>query len=531
MNERLHRLAAIVRADFLIRLRRPSTVVVFLLLSAVAYLWIPDPASGRALIQINGQRALYNSAAIGMATALLGTMFIGLAGFYVVSNALRRDVLSRCGYVIASTTMRGSEYIVGKFAGNVVFLSIFMLGFMVTSMAMVLVRGEAPLEPIVFAKQYLLLVPSSIIFVSATAIFFECTPLLRTKFGDVAYFFFWMFMMGSAVMLLEKGIGARWAAYFDVSGFGFLFIQMKTIFHTDQMSIGASTFDASKGLIVFPGLSAGAEWLVPRLASAVWPVSMLALARVFFHRFDPARVRAVPNEKSRRSWIGRLNLVTKPLARLFVRIGQALVSFGSRPSLMRSSAVDALTTIAAFPLASLAIVGFAIAALVSDATSLLTGVMPIAFAGCAITIADIACREKRAGTSALVFASPLLRARFVAWKFASSLLLALAFLAVPLARAIALRPSAALPLLVGVVFTCAAATTLGIVSSNPKTFLVAFLMFWYITTQDKGATPALDFAGWFGTATPVVIAAYAASALALLVAAHVFHLIELRRRW
>ena len=31
MNERLHRLAAIVRADFLIRLRRPSTAVVFVL--------------------------------------------------------------------------------------------------------------------------------------------------------------------------------------------------------------------------------------------------------------------------------------------------------------------------------------------------------------------------------------------------------------------------------------------------------------------------------------------------------------------
>jgi hypothetical protein len=34
-------------------------------------------------------------------TAVLGTIFIGLIGFYVIPNALRRDVLSRCGYVIA----------------------------------------------------------------------------------------------------------------------------------------------------------------------------------------------------------------------------------------------------------------------------------------------------------------------------------------------------------------------------------------------------------------------------------------------
>lgn len=531
MNARVHRLLAIVRADFLIRLRRPSTVVVFLLLSALPYLWIPNPSTGRALIQINGQRALYNSAAIGMATAVLGTMFIGLAGFYVISNALRRDVLSRCGYVIASTTMRGSEYIVGKFAGNVVFLSVFMLGFMATSMAMVLVRGEAPLEPFVFAKQYLLLVPPAIVFVSAIAILFECTPLLRTKFGDVAYFFIWTALMGAVATMMEKGVGTSWAPYFDVSGFGFLLAQLKSVFNTSHMSIGSSTFDASKGAIIFPGLQGGMPWILPRIGSAIWPLSLLALARVFFHRFDPARVRAVPNEKSRRSWIGRLNLVSKPLARLFVRLGQAVVAGSGRASLFRSAATDALTTIAAFPLASVAVVIFAIAALASDAKSLLTGLMPIAFAACAIAIADVASREKRAGTSALVFAAPLLRAQFVWWKFASSLLLALAFLAVPVLRAITLQPSAALPLLIGIAFTCAAATALGIISANPKTFIVAFLSFWYIAAQDKGASPSLDFAGWFGTATPMVLLAYSALTLALLAAAHLFHANELRRRW
>ena len=245
MSERLHRLVAIVRADFLIRLRRPSTIVVFLLLSAVPYLWIPDPSTGRALMQIGGRRALYNSATIGMATAMLGTIFIGLVGFYVISNALRRDVLSRCGYVIASTTMRGSEYLLGKFAGNVVFLSVFMGGFMATSMVMVLVRGEAPLEPLVFATQYLLLVPPSIAFVSAIAIVFESTPLLRTKFGDVLYFFVWVASLGVVTSLMEQGIGPSWAPFFDISGFGVMLQQMRMYYDTNSLSIGASSFDAA----------------------------------------------------------------------------------------------------------------------------------------------------------------------------------------------------------------------------------------------------------------------------------------------
>src|SRR5688572_33226105 len=51
--------------------------------------------------------------------------------------------------------------------------------------------------------------------------------------------------------------------------------------------------------------------------------------------------------------------------------------------------------------------------------------------------------------------------------------------------------------------TCA----LPIFSSNPKTFIVAFLTFWYIALSDKGASPALDFADWFGKTTPAVTAA------------------------
>ena len=530
MSERVQRLLAVVRADVLIRLRRPSTAVVFLLLAVLPYLWIPSPSTGRGLIVINGQRVLYNSAAIGMATAILGTIFIGLAGYYVVSNALRRDVVSRCGFVIASTTMRGSEYIVGKFAGNVAFLTLFVLGYMATAMAMVLVRGEAPLEPFVFIRQYLIMLPPSIVFVSAVAILFECTPLLRTKFGDVLYFFLWLSVMGMTGSAMEKNPGLVWPMYFDVSGLGVVMLQVNSFFHTHSVAIGSSTFNAAKGTLTFPGLSADARWLLPRVTAMIWPLALLAVARVFFHRFDPARVRAVA-DKGRRSWIGRFNALAKPFTRLFVRAAQAMVSVSGRPSLLRSSITDALTTMAAFPLATFGVIGFAIAAIASDAKGLLTGVMPIAFAGCAIVIADIACREKRAGTSALVFATPQLRARFVMWKFASGLIVATAFLAVPLARAIALQPASALPLAIGVVFTTAAATAFGIVSSNPKTFIVGFLTFWYITLSDKGITPSLDFAGWFGTATPVVLASYAGAALLLLGGAQLFHARELRRRW
>lgn len=60
---------------------------------------------------------------------------------------------------------------------------------------------------------------------------------------------------------------------------------------------------------------------------------------------------------------------------------------------------------------------------------------------------------------------------------------------------------------------------------------MAFLTFWYIALNDKGASPALDFAGWFGKATPSVTIAYATMALAFLTLAQLFHSWELRRKW
>jgi hypothetical protein len=529
MSARLARLWAIVRADFFIRLRRPSTVIVFLILSGMAYLWVPDPATGRALMQVNGRRVLYNSAATGMATAMLATLFIGLAGYYVVSNAVRRDILSRCGFVIASTTMRGGEYILGKFAGNVFFLSIFSAGFMVTAMGMQVLRGEAPLQPFLFAWQYLLVLPPVITFVSALSILFECTPVLRTKFGDVLYFFIWVSTIGVVASLVDKPNAPIWPRYVDVTGFGYVLAQMRDSLHTNSVSIGSSDFNAKLGTITIDGLHLMPDWILPRLVTLLAPLLLLVVARFFFHRFDPARVRAgVAATKG--TWLGRFNAMAKPFARLALAPVRVLIGILPRTSLAAAAANDAVASIATFPLAIIGIAVFAIMSL-GDANSLFSGTIPIALAAVAMVISDVSSREKRAGTTALIYASPKLRTRFILWKYASTVLLASLFLLIPFLRAWALRPTSALPLLIGILFTCAAATALGTISTNPKTFIVSFLLFWYIVMNDKATTPSLDFAGFHNIATPAVTAAYAAGAVVLLVAAQVHHTRELRMRW
>ncbi|HUJ15395.1 MAG TPA: hypothetical protein VL284_16530 [Thermoanaerobaculia bacterium] len=424
-----------------------------------------------------------------MATALLGAIFVCLGGYSVISNAILRDVRSRCGSVIASTTVRNGEYIIGKFLGNILFLGTFFAGFMLVSMAMVLVRGEAPLEVGTFLLQYLLIAPPPIVFASVLAIVFESIPFLSGRFGDVVYFFLFLGLLGAAVATAET-TGATWPAYFDPSGMAPVILQTTAALHTKSIAIGAGPFDRHLPPVVYPGLPASGELFAERLLALIVPLPLLLIARLSFHRFDPARVRASASQKRR--WFSRLNAIGKPLTRRMLALARSPV------------AADALMTATLTPV----VVLLAIASLIAGTKSVAT-----AFVLTGLAIADVASRDFQQETVALIYAAPRLREHFVAWKFLSSLCVAVVMLATAMLHA----PIAAV--LSGLLFMTSAATLLAIVTRNAKAFIVLFLSFWYVVVSDRGHTPALDFAGLFGRPPASVTLMYAVMAVALFVAA------------
>ena len=494
------RIGAIVYADFLLRFRRVSTLVCFLALSAVAYLWVPPPSSGRALIVVDGHRALYNSGAVGIATASLGMIFVGLFGYYFVANTIRRDLVTRCGIIVASTPMRTAEYLCAKFLGNLAFLVTFLGGFMLTSMAMVLARGEAPLEPIVFIRQYLLLTPPAMIFVSAVAVFFESIPLLAGKFGDVLYFFVWVGCFSFVVADQVKGGQVSWAHFFDMSGFGFLIGQMRQTMHTESLAIGASPFNPHSAPIVIAGLTLPRAWILPRLASLGLPLLLLPVATLCFHRFDPTRTGRL-GEKSRRNWIGRFQALFKPISRRVIALLQPLVP---APSFARALWLDALLTLTLSPLALIALIGSVLLGLLARPEISLPIILPVL----AIIISDIATRDSRAGTIINLRAVPLLREHFVWWKLGSAAILSVLFCGTSILVAAARTPERFSMMCVGIFFVVAVAIALGILTSNPKAFIAGFLTFTYVVVNDRGATPLLDYAGSYGSATHATATLY-----------------------
>jgi hypothetical protein len=279
--------------------------------------------------------------------------------------------------------------------------------------------------------------------------------------------------------------------------------QTQRNFHTQAMSIGASSFDPGKAPLVIDGFHLAGDAWATRLVSAITPIPLLLVARVFFHRFDPARIRAT-GAKGTRGWMRSVNALAKPFARPFAAIP------------VRGAAMtDAMMTFAITPFAGIALAGITIASLASPKS------LPITFAIAAIFIADIASRDRRAGTTHLLSASPRLRENIVPWKFASASIVAAVLLIAPLIQSGA-------KLLPAILFLAAAATSLGIISGNPKTFIVLFLTFWYVVVNDHGKTASLDVAGFYATPAIGVTAMYGAIAIAFLIAAVIVHRMRLR---
>src|SRR5205807_8170038 len=85
--------------------------------------------------------------------------------------------------------------------------------------------------------------------------------------------------------------GAAWAAYIDPSGMAAVLVQTTSMMHTSSLAIGAGPFNPRLPPIVYPGLATSGGFLLQRVSSMLLPLPLLLIARVSFHRFDPARVR------------------------------------------------------------------------------------------------------------------------------------------------------------------------------------------------------------------------------------------------
>jgi hypothetical protein len=106
---------AILRADLLQRMRTPRFWIVLFALGASMW-WCLPPADADYLTVAIGDnlRGRYSSAWVGMATALIYSPLLSLAGFYLVRGTVARDLETRTWQLLVATTMSRRAYLVAK---------------------------------------------------------------------------------------------------------------------------------------------------------------------------------------------------------------------------------------------------------------------------------------------------------------------------------------------------------------------------------------------------------------------------------
>jgi hypothetical protein len=483
----------IAGTDLRLRLRRPATLWLILILSGLAYMLIPDPATGRALMVVDGARALYTSQVVALATAGLASLFLTFAGFYLSSNAIRRDLIARTGGIIAATPVSSGAYLVGKFLGGAAFLGLIAAVYVLNVMAMHLLRGEGPLEPFTYFLTYALALGPAIIVVAALALMFECVPLLAGRLGDVLYFFIWAVLLAMGAMSEGDGIGR----YLDVMGLGFIMRQVHAVSNSTQLAIGMTPFRGDVAPWVLPPIPLSFAVLLPRLLVAALAVPLLVVARLFFHRFDPARVRS-GRQGSGDGLIRRVAVLVKPITRVVSGIGARIVP--AAPGALRPILAETVMTLCQSPLVLLAWFGVAAATILSSGEKV-QHVLPLVVAVVlAVALADLATRDRVAGTQPMLYSMPRIKPDYAVIKVGAAVLLALLFCIPPAGRIALSAPGSALSLVIAAAFMGALATALGLLTRSPKMFMGVFLLFLYLVLNGA-QVPGLDFAGWNGVAT------------------------------
>lgn len=523
-------LRAQIEAEVKTRLRSTSTAIAVAAVLVASFLWIPDPASNGVSIAWSDPAGvftsgIYNSAYVGASASVLGSLFLSLIGFYLVTGSIRRDRACGVGVILAATPLSKTAYLGGKIAAHTVYLWTISLVSLVGGLLVFLRYGVGPLQPLAFLAPWLLFVVPAMVFVAALAVFFDATPGLRGVGGYVVYFFVWSFLLLVLPGLLSGGMASSegpasvvdppTTPIYDPIAMGAILQMIATSTPSvfGNVSIGLQ-YDLGEKLtrIDWPGFEYSLYWVAVRGLTFFWTLVPFGLAWLFFDRFDPARKRGSSRQAQKHNegkglaeatqhadQTSRFTLATLPAVHVAPGTTRAILA---EAKLLWDGAGWLRFLL---PLAALAAAAPGESGLPGAAALLLL---------LAPALSEHAAREKLAGTFQLILAQPSLPRSLTLWKLAAALVFVLTLGLPRLLVCLVTQPPLALAWLLGLVFVAAFAVAAGALSSGGKLFTGFYVALWYIAIN---GAPFADFAGALSPApTASTSAIFAAIGLALI---------------
>jgi len=490
---RTHPLFLLAANELRLRMRRLSTLVAVLAVVAVSWALIADAGTGKALMVTKDARVLYTSSALALGSAVMASLLFSLAGFYLARGRTGEDLRSGIGGVIGATPAGDALLVFSRWLGAAAWLVLLLGAFMLTIFACHLLRGDGPLQPLVYLQTYALMLLPMAFFAASCAVLCDSWGPLMGKAGDLLYFMVWIAQI-SIGAVLEEGGGPGWIALFDFTGMADAMTSLRSHVSTASLGIGMMPFDAALPPVELPQWLLSGETVRARMLSCLLALLPLLPAVVLFHRFSPDRVKA-GKARRRRSPLALLNGWLRPLARAV----QPVMALAARlPAPAGQVLADACLVLATAPSAILAIIACLLGGLLLPAAAL-PGLLAGAVAFWGILCSEAATRDFSAGCDALTATVPGGARRRFLRQWAAALLLGFVFAGAVLLRWSAEEPVRALAGAGGLVALAGCAALFGQLSRTPRLFLGLFLFGLYVMVNAKGV-PMMDAVGFHGDA-------------------------------
>jgi hypothetical protein len=495
----------LARADFLERVRRYSFLLTLAATVYLGYAVIVDDVK----LRFGDYRGVNNSAWVGLQMAMCATIFVSLAGFYVVKNTVDRDIQTRVGQILATTPIDKLDYLFGKGLSNLAVMAVIVLVLAVAAVVGQFWAGQdlrVELWPLL--APFLLIALPALAFVAALAVFFETLPGLRGGFGNVMYFFLWIF-------LLAYGPEAH-NAFADCLGFGLLESYMKVGLYAQLpdyhggMGIGILAGLHSYKSFLWEGFAWRIDLVSMRLYWFALALGLILLAAAFFDRFDPARGlfrdRAPSPERTRRHlFSGWRERRAKAITLSSSAPANGAGTLKTRLHLPPLDAAPAQPRSGTLLLAELRLMlkgqrwwwyagaaGLLIAALASPAESARQDLLPWIWLWPVLLWSAMGTREARHQTDQLIFSAAYpVRRQFPAMWLAGVIVALLTGAGVALRVILAGDWAGLLGLSVGAIFIPTLALAFGVWSGTSKLFEVVYTIWWYAGPLNH--VPGLDF--------------------------------------
>ena len=481
----------LVQTELRLRLRRVSTLVALAAFVAITWALIPDPRDGMTLMSVKGARVLYNSNAMAFGSATFASVLIGLGSFYLVRGRVSEDLRSGIAGVIAATTITNRMFLAARWLGGVLYMLGLVAALMGTTMVLHALRGEGPIQLVVYLQNYGILLVPMVFFGVSVALLFDSVPLLMGKAGDVLYFFLWTLQLG-----LAAATQASLTAYFpplfvlDVSGVGIAIMQMQHVLGSTAITVGVSEFNAALPIVTLPSTLWNSQIILLRMACALLATAPMLPALLFFHRYSPDRVK-IDHARARRTPLAWLNSLLRPLSRLIRPLFRVAAIV---PGQFGRVLAEFTLTLMSAP-AAIAALLISLPATFLAASNALPWLVLTCVAFWGILISGLATRDFESNLEEMTgVLTGGITGRYIRQLLATALM-GLIFVGAGAVRWAEHAPLRGAVLIAGVVSLSAVASLLGRTSRTARTFLALFLFGLYMITNARDV-PLLD---WFGS--------------------------------